>query len=61
MHVECSSKMRNAHPVGTFFVVRAKVINREDGPDFLYTSWQWPYEVMDAKSAKAFLDEGGWR
>lgn len=51
MHVECSSKMRNQYPVGTIFVVRAKITSREGGPDFVYTSWQWPYKVVQLADA----------
>lgn len=43
--------MRNQHPVGTIFVVRAKITSREGGPDFVYTSWQWPYKVVQLADA----------
>lgn len=52
MHVECSAKMRESHPVGTVFVVQAQVKQRQDGPEFLYTSWQWAYEVISSEAAK---------
>lgn len=45
MNVECSSRMRSQHPVGTVFVLRAKVTDRQGGPPFLYSSFQWPYRV----------------
>jgi hypothetical protein len=61
MKVECSSKMRNAHPVGTIFLVPAKVTNKLGGMDFLYTSWQWGYEVLAPDMAAKFIAEGGWR
>ena len=38
MSVECSSRMRLQHPVGTVFVLQAKVTSREGGPPFLYSS-----------------------
>lgn len=31
MRVECSSKMRNNHPVGTIFIVQAQVIDKDGG------------------------------
>jgi hypothetical protein len=46
MKVECATKMRNAHPVGTCFLIQAQVIDPEGGSPFLYTSWQWKYEVI---------------
>lgn len=55
MHVECSSSMRKSHPVGTKFLIKAKVTNREDGPPFLYTSWRWRYEVLSDEQATAYL------
>lgn len=47
MRVECSSRMREEYPVGTVFIVRAKVTNRDGGQPFLYTHFNWPYEVVD--------------
>jgi predicted transcriptional regulator len=57
MHVECSSKMRLKHPIGTVFIIRAKITNREGGPDFVYTSWQWPYVVSDKSSARDLIEK----
>ena len=45
--VQCSRKMRESHPIGTKFKVWAKLSDREGNGDHLYTSWQWPYEVID--------------
>lgn len=47
LDVECSRAMRKAHPVGTKFRVWAKLTDREGGGEYLYTSWRWPYEVVD--------------
>lgn len=38
--------------MGTVFVVQAQVKQRQDGPEFLYTSWQWAYEVISPEVAK---------
>ncbi|MGO4917591.1 hypothetical protein [Pseudogemmobacter sp. W21_MBD1_M6] len=46
MFVECCKKMRYGHALGTKFRIRAKVINREDGAAFLYSSYKWDYEVV---------------
>jgi hypothetical protein len=58
MHVECSSKMRTGHPVGTVFVVQAQVIDRQGGTEFLYTSWQWGYEVIEREKAERLIASG---
>ncbi|PHQ80235.1 MAG: hypothetical protein COB66_05260 [Coxiella sp. (in: Bacteria)] len=46
LDVECSRAMRNNHPVGTRFKVRVKLTDRKGGGEYLYTSWQWDYEVI---------------
>jgi hypothetical protein len=46
MRVECSSTMRKNYPVGTVFVVEAQLIDKEGGNQFLYTHYNWPYEVV---------------
>ena len=45
MDAECSRTMRRQHPVGTKFLVWAKIIDRE-GTGFVYTSWRWPEEII---------------
>jgi hypothetical protein len=52
MRVECSAKMREGHPLGTVFIVQAQVIDREGGPPFLYTHFNWAYEVVNRKEAE---------
>jgi hypothetical protein len=47
MDVECSRSMRKDHPVGTLFRIFVKVTNKEGGKPFLYSSYKWPYEVVD--------------
>lgn len=56
MNVECSSKMRKGHPVGTKFLLEAKVTSREGGSDFLYAHYNAPYEVISDEDLKAFLN-----
>lgn len=55
MRVECSSSMRKNHPVGTKFFVDAKIIDREGGTPFLYTSFKWPYKVVSEEEAKKYI------
>ncbi|MCV0429609.1 MAG: hypothetical protein K5905_29565 [Roseibium sp.] len=47
MDVECSRKMRKEYPVGTRFRIYAKETNREGGKPFLYSHFDWPYEVIE--------------
>ena len=61
MKVECSSKMRNSRPIGSIFLITAKVKSRLGGPGFLYTSWQWGFKVMSQNLAEKFIAEGGWK
>lgn len=46
MNVECSRDMRKRYPVGTRFRVYAKEVTKEDGIPFLYTHYNWPYELI---------------
>jgi hypothetical protein len=46
MRVECSSTMRKNYPVGTVFIVDVQLIDKEGGNQFLYTYYNWPYEVI---------------
>ena len=45
LDAECCRYMRENYPVGTIFLVWAIVTDRK-GTDFVYTSWQWPYEIV---------------
>lgn len=47
MDVECSRSMRKDHPIGTRFRIYAKETRREGGKPFLYSHFNWPYEVVD--------------
>ena len=47
LDVECSRTMRKNHPVGTRFKVFVKLTDREGGGEYLYTSWQWAYEIVE--------------
>jgi hypothetical protein len=35
------------YPVGTRFRIYAKETNREDGKPFLYSHYDWPFEVVE--------------
>lgn len=47
MDVECSRTMRKAYPIGTKFRIWAKEADREGGKPFLYSHFDWPFEVVD--------------
>jgi hypothetical protein len=47
MVVECSKAMRHNHPIGTRFLIYAKETRREDGKSFLYSSYKWPYDIVE--------------
>jgi hypothetical protein len=57
VYVECSKEMRTSHPVGTKFKLRAKVTTREGGKPFLYSSFQWNYNVVTNDEAERFIAE----
>lgn len=46
MDVECSRDMRKRHKVGTKFKIWAKETDRDGGKPFLYSHFNWPYEVV---------------
>jgi len=57
MRVECSSRMRESHPIGTKLRIRAKVTNREGGTEFLYSHYSWPYDVVSDEEAEEFIQQ----
>ena len=59
LKVECSTSMRELHPIGTKFKVWAKIKNTEDAPH-LYTSWQWKYEIVSDEDVQAFINAKQW-
>lgn len=46
MDVECSRTMRKAYPIGTKFKIYAKETDRNGGKPFLYSHFDWPFEVV---------------
>ena len=55
MHVECSSRMREAYPIGTKLKIRAKITDREGGPSFLYSHYRWQHQVMSDDEAAIYV------
>lgn len=54
IRVECSSAMREKYPIGTKFLVHAKIKNTDQEPH-LYTSWQWPYRVVSDQESTEII------
>lgn len=46
LHVECSKKLSEDYPIGTKFILTAKLTDREDGGEYLYSYFGWKYEVV---------------
>ncbi|GAA3715771.1 hypothetical protein GCM10022268_25460 [Sphingomonas cynarae] len=46
LKVECAKPLSEEYPVGTRFLIRAKLTDRADGGEYLYSSWRWPVEVI---------------
>lgn len=45
LRVECSKSLSRNYPVGTRFRIRGKLTDMMGTP-FIYSSWQWKYEVL---------------
>lgn len=55
MKVECSSKMRKTHPIGTLFLLDAQITDREGGTPFLYAHYDSSYEIVSQSEVAEFL------
>jgi hypothetical protein len=51
MHVECSRSVTRNYPVGTKFRLRCTLTDRLGGGQYLYSSWQWKFEVLETPKA----------
>jgi len=49
--------MRKGHPVGTKFLLQAKVTDREGGGAFLYAHYNTPYQVLSDAEASEFINK----
>jgi len=47
LHVECSKSLVRDFPVGTRFRLRVTLTDREGGGEYLYSSWRWPFDVLE--------------
>lgn len=46
MYVECSKTLSNDYEVGTRFRIKAKIVHPEGKASFVYTHYNWDYEVL---------------
>ena len=55
LKVECSGEMRRNHPIGTKFLIEAK-LTEAYGTSFLYSSYRWSWKILtNAEAAKHIL------
>ena len=57
LSVQCSRRLSNLYPVGTRFLLSAKLTDRLGGTPFLYAYHGDPDIVLSARQAKVFLAE----
>jgi hypothetical protein len=46
MHVECSKDLSRDYPIGTKFLIKAKITSRQGESEFIYSHYNWSYEVL---------------
>ena len=46
LHVQCSKELSKEYPVGTRFLIKGKLNDLQGGGKFIYSSYQWTYEVI---------------
>jgi hypothetical protein len=46
IRVECAKQLSRDYPVGTKFRIQAKLTDRENGGEFLYSYFRWKVEVL---------------
>jgi hypothetical protein len=47
MFVQCSKVLSTEYPVGTKFILRAKIVNPITRKAFISSHYTWPYEVLE--------------
>ena len=54
LKVECSERMRRSHPIGTKFLIDAK-LTEAYGTQFLYSSYRWGWTVLTSAEASRYI------
>ncbi len=47
MFVECSKELVNDFPLGSKFILKAKITSRNGGKPFIYSHYSWSYKVLE--------------
>jgi hypothetical protein len=55
LNVECSKAMRRNHPIGTKFLVEAK-LTEGYGTPFLYSSYRWSWKIVTNAEALEYIN-----
>ena len=50
--VECSRALIDGYPIGTRFRIRVKLTDRFGSGEFLYSSYRWPFDVVERNPVK---------
>ena len=58
LKVECSGSMRRNHPIGTKFLIEAKLTDVYGTP-FLYSSYRWSWRRISAEEAESHIKKSG--
>ena len=53
LHVRCARSLIRDHPVGTRFMITAKLTDRRGGGEFLHSPYSWEFEVLGPPSDKS--------
>ena len=57
LRVECSKDMRDEYPLGSVFIIIARMCDRQ-GTDFIFSSFKWPYKKISRVQAVKLIKEG---
>ena len=55
LNVEYSRKIRERHPIGTLFLIEARLTEKEGGNPFLYAHYDAPYRVISQEEADRMM------
>jgi hypothetical protein len=53
LHVRCSKSLSKNYPVGSRFLITAKLTDLEGGGEFLHSHHDWAYQVLDTPKSRA--------
>jgi len=56
LHVQCSKELSTEYPVGTRFLIKAKLTDLMGGGQFIYSHYKWTYEVISIGNGPIIKD-----